>query len=295
MPQQGVHLFLQRRVGQQLAGLQVVADLTKDPRSALGASANHHKVNAGFVVHPLAGKGIDHIAVADDRDGNSLLDPADDVPIGAGSVHLLAGAAVDAHGGGSVFLHDLSKFHRIDRIGIPALAEFHGDGKIHRRGNSLDDSACQRRVLHQGAASAVSCHLGCGTAHIDVDDVRVKAQGQLGCLCHDFGVISENLDSGRAFLFGEGQQLLGLGALKGQPLGAGHLCHNVCTVKLFADFTEGAVANTCHRRKSGCFGNGDIAYFQAGLSFLVQVQSLQKTDGPQSDPPKQNHFIRFFG
>ena len=94
-------------------------------------------------------------------------------------------------------LQHLAEFHRVYVPHVPALSSLdrHGDPtpSLHR----FHNASRFVRILHQCAAVSAVGHLGHGTAHIDVDDVRLFQLHDLGRrLLHAHHIAAEQLDGG---------------------------------------------------------------------------------------------------
>ena len=141
------------------------------------------------------------VPVGNDWDGEGFLHRADDVPVRLASVHLGLGAPMDGYGVCSGGLQHLAEFHSVYVPHVPALSSLdrHGDPtpSLHR----FHNASRFVRILHQCAAVSAVGHLGHGTAHIDVDDVRLFQLHDLGRrLLHAHHIAAEQLDGGGVFI-----------------------------------------------------------------------------------------------
>ena len=173
-------------------------------RVAQSAPPDHDQIHAGLFIHAYSGFCRIHVAVADDRDGNGFFHRLENLPVGAGSVHLLTGAAVDSHRRGAALLRHFGEFHRVDRLGVPASAEFGSHRNGHRPHHRLGDPPGKFRVFHQGAAAAVARHFRCGAAHIDINDIRLIGHRHFGGAGHSQRIVAKQLDAAGMFRWAEG-------------------------------------------------------------------------------------------
>ena len=77
------------------------------PRIALGGSSDHHRIASGVPTSATASEPRRTVAVADDGNGDGLLDASYDIPVGGAAVELGGRAAVHRHRGGSRVLRTL--------------------------------------------------------------------------------------------------------------------------------------------------------------------------------------------
>src|SRR5438093_1258925 len=90
----GFNPFLQRRRGQKVPGLQIVAHFAQNPGISDGRAADHYCVTAGVPQHSLRIEGIPDVAIADHRDLDSFFDVGDPAPIRAALESLRGSAAM---------------------------------------------------------------------------------------------------------------------------------------------------------------------------------------------------------
>ena len=131
---------------------------------------------------------------------------------------------------------------------VPSFSELDGDGGITSNLlNCFDDSCGKVRRFHQCTPSPLANHLRYRTAHIDINDIRFKAQGGNCPLCHIFRVITEQLRRHRPLLITRPQKFFGLAVRIGQCLGRRKLSDNIGRSELLANFTIGTIGNRSHR------------------------------------------------
>ena len=82
MAEDDLALRRERRVRNPPPGLEPLDNLTDEPRPAVAAAADHQSVGAGFLQCPVGIVERRYVAIDNDRDGYSLLDPADEAPVG---------------------------------------------------------------------------------------------------------------------------------------------------------------------------------------------------------------------
>ena len=77
-------LLGERRIGQALAGAQVMDRLVEEPRPAIGAAADHDAVGARLLQRPVDVVERLDVAIGDHRQPGCRLDLADEAPVGIG-------------------------------------------------------------------------------------------------------------------------------------------------------------------------------------------------------------------
>ena len=117
----------------------------ENPGISQAAPADHHKVRAGMREDARHVLGRKDVPIGRNRDGDRLLDRADNIPVGCAAILLAARAAVDGYHIGSGLLAQAGKLHAVDALRVPAHAELdrdrHGHGLLDRR----DDARGQVR------------------------------------------------------------------------------------------------------------------------------------------------------
>ena len=97
----------------------------ENPGISQCSPAHHNSVTPGFLHHVQSVLITEYIAIADNRDGDSLFNPVYHLAVSQPAKHLLPGSGVDGHGlcPGS-FCHG-GKFRRCDGLICPAAAKFY--------------------------------------------------------------------------------------------------------------------------------------------------------------------------
>ena len=168
----------------------------EDPRVGQRGAPDHDGVAAGPLQHRDRVPGLPHVAVADDRDGEALLEPADLAPVRRTAEHLPGRAGVQRDGGHAEVLADPPELEEVDRLRPPAEAEpeLHGERDVEDPAAGLDDARCAAEVAHEGRARATLQHLVRRAAHVDVADVGPQLVDQRRALGHPPGVAAVDLD-----------------------------------------------------------------------------------------------------
>ena len=243
----------------------------KDLGVSLSAPGHHDEIGAPLQSSLGIFRG-EHIPTGDHRDAQSLFHPQNGIQIAFSRIHLLAGAAVDAHGIHAAGLGHTAEFHTGVLVCFIALAEFHCQRHLHRLAHGPDQFFRLRNVAHQGAALSVAGDLGHGAAHVDVHKIRPRnLQGQLGRLGADFRLRAEDLHAAGVFFRGDEQQLTAFFVLIKQGLGADHLGIASRRALLAADGAEGRVGDPGHGAQQQRVFKRDISYgWHAKLSFVCK-------------------------
>src|SRR5436190_22836723 len=101
--------------------------LAQEPRTAIGATADHDSIGAGLIERlPRILERYD-IAVDDDGNANRFLYPAHERPICPAIIKLAAGAAMHSDHADTAGLGDACEHRRVPVLVIPAGAHFQTD------------------------------------------------------------------------------------------------------------------------------------------------------------------------
>ena len=185
--------LINRRLWQMLSRLNKMQAIRKYPRVSLSSAGNHHRVAAGLPHHPDRILSRIHIPVSNDRYTDRLFDSADNVPIRASRIILLAGPSVDRDRGRPGILKHLGGFHGVDFILIKTGSDLDCDRSRRDSTNSPDDRSCPLKIAHEGRALIVVHDLRHRTAHVDVQNIERFIDQLLGGDRHGLGVGSEQL------------------------------------------------------------------------------------------------------
>ena len=192
LPRQGRRLFGD-------AGCKLAADLPRQPRLALRATSDHHRVRPRTIeCVPRIGKRGD-VAIDHQRNIDRLANGANRVPVGLALVELAAGAAMHRNQPDAGGFGPPRQFRRIDRAVIPTETHLQRHGYADRADGRLDQRQRVVEIAHQGRAGLPPGHMAGGTTHVDVDDVRPRRFGDTGPLRHPAGLAARQLhDMGAA-------------------------------------------------------------------------------------------------
>ena len=192
-------LLGERRIGQALAGAQVVHGLIQEPRPTISAAADHDAVGPRLLERIVdVVQGLD-IAVGDHRQSGRRLDLADEAPVGMAVVEVAAGAAVHSQHLDARLLGDARQVWGVAVGRIPAGAHLQGHRELHRLDGRLEDLRGMNLVAHQRRAGMAIHDLLHGAAEVDVDDGRPAVLVQPGRIGHDLGLAAGELDRHREF------------------------------------------------------------------------------------------------
>ncbi|CDN41094.1 hypothetical protein BN871_AB_00920 [Paenibacillus sp. P22] len=265
-----LHLLHGVRLRQQLVMREVMDRAVEHPRVAERRASDHDAVAAGFGDHALGVlRGVD-VAVADDRNAHRFLGLPNVAPVGMARIQLLPGASMHADGFASGAFDGAGVFDHEDMVAVPA--DPHLDR--YRLVDGVDDRADHLVDLvgiEQPAGAGIAFgHLRHRTAHVDVDDVRIRL------LVDDFrsldkgsAVSAENLQAERLFALIHEQHFARALVAVDNRLVAHHLRANEPGAELFGDEPECRVADARHRSENDIILHFDISDFKHNRSFLL--------------------------
>ena len=187
------------------------------------------------------------VAVGRHRDGDGLLDRADDVPVGLAGVHLHAGAPVHRQGRRAGLLGHAGEGHGVDAAPVPALAELHRHRHADALAHRLDDARGALHIAHQGRAVPGLDDLAHGAAHVDIHDLRAgERQRQGRGLGHDLRLMAEDLHRGGMLPLRQVAESFGLFVPVAQGAGGDHLRGGQGGALLPAEGAEGEIRHPRH-------------------------------------------------
>ncbi|TXT16446.1 MAG: Uncharacterized protein FD132_2825 [bacterium] len=226
-----------------------MADLAKQPGSALGGATDHDGVGPGRFQHVLRLLRRGDVAVGDDRNAGCRLHRRDGFVLRLAGITTGAGATVDGQGLDAGFLGDVQDGQRVPVRSVPAGADLQGHRSTrHRLHHGLQDAAHQELVLQQGGAGHDVAHLLRRAAHVDVDDLGALARVIAGRLGHHGRIATGDLHRDRldfAFVVGPA---LGLGRAVQQRIRGHHFRHRHAGAHLLAQLPERPIGDARHGR-----------------------------------------------
>ena len=176
-----------------LSRLNKMQTIRKYPRVPLRSAGDHHRVAAGLPHHPDCILSRIHIPVSNDRYTDRLFDSADNIPIRASRIILLAGPSVNRDCGRPGILKHLGGFHGVDLILIKTGSDLDCDRSRRDRTDSPDNCSCPFKIAHEGGSFIVVHDFRHRTPHVDVQNVKGFFRQLCGSYCHGLGVGSEQL------------------------------------------------------------------------------------------------------
>jgi hypothetical protein len=171
-------LFVEGRIGQVSAGAEPVHDLPEQPGSAIAAATDHDPVRARLIQRGVRILRRADVAVDDHGDADRRLDRADEAPIGAALVHLVAGAAMDGDHSRPEILRDPREFGGVQAVVAPAHPHLQRDRDRYGFDNAGNDLRGEFQVAHQRGPGVAAGHLAHRAAHVDVDDRGAAILGE---------------------------------------------------------------------------------------------------------------------
>lgn len=243
--------FVEGRRRDCLAGAQGVLDFAEEERIPEGGAADHEAADGVGLAETEDIACPGDAAIADDGNGEGLGDGEDGIPIGLAAVALFLGTAMDGEGFDACFEQALGNLYGIDGCGIPADADFGGDGNAPA--DALDGSGGdilkELRLAQEGGTGAIVDDLGGGAAVVDIDKIRLEAIGDaVGGLGDFVGVAAEQLDSHGALGVGKIDGPVGIGLAAGieEFFGADEFGDHDIGPVFLAELAEGAVGEAGH-------------------------------------------------
>ena len=168
-------------------------DLTEQPRLAVSAAADHHAVGPRLIERGVGVVNRANVAVDDNGDTDRFLDSADERPVGAVAIHLVARATVDGDHLRAQILGNVRELGGVEAAMVPAHAHFHRDGDIDGFDCSGDQACGERQVTHQRRTCVAIDDFLHRAAHVDVDNCRAAICVELGGFGHFAGRASGKL------------------------------------------------------------------------------------------------------
>ena len=178
--------FVEGRLGQQFAGLEVLACVLENPRVVKRSAANGHTCAASGLQHVFGRLSGGDIAVAHHWQVGHGFDHAADAFELYGAVKTLrARAAVDENGGTTGIGQGAGELGRGDVVVIPAETHLGGNWDFECLDHAAHEGLRLGQLGHHCGAAAGFHHLAHGAAHVDVDGgnaERFKIQSRIAHL-----------------------------------------------------------------------------------------------------------------
>jgi hypothetical protein len=144
------------------------------PRPAIGAPPDHHRIGVRLLQRPPRAVGADDVAVHHHRQRSRRLHRRDGSPIGDALIELAAGAAMHRDRLDAAPFCAHGQFGCVLAGGVPAQPHL----QRHRPPGRPDRRRNQRlrlvQIAHQGRAGQGAGHLLGGATHVEVDDLRAR-------------------------------------------------------------------------------------------------------------------------
>src|SRR6516164_2288259 len=139
MAEHDIELRRERRIRHAPPSLQPFDHLADEPRSPVAAAANHQSDRTRFLECLVGIVESRYIAIRDDRNGDSFLDPADEAPVGRAGIKLTARTAVYGNHTDPAAFGDAGEPWRVAALVVPSGTHLQGDRKIHRLYRCVED------------------------------------------------------------------------------------------------------------------------------------------------------------
>lgn len=132
---------------------------------------------------------------------------------------------------------------------VPTQTGFEGNGYACRTDDGFQNGGNQRLVLHQRATGLDIADFFSGTAHVDVDKLRPKADVVTRGIRHLLRIASGNLHGNNAAFIGKIAAVQGFSSISERRVAGQHFAHRPTCAKISAKSAERFVGNARHRRK----------------------------------------------
>lgn len=158
-----------RGFGEQLAGSQVVRDLAENPRTALRATANHHRIGVRCIEYVLGLLRRGDVPIGEHGNMHRGFHRSDGVVFGFAFVSIGTRAAVHRQRRDAVVLGNAGNAGNAECVlvlAIPAGADFQSDRHVHCVHHRFYDARNQWLVLQQCRTGPHVAHLLRRAAHV---------------------------------------------------------------------------------------------------------------------------------
>lgn len=131
----------------------------------------------------------------------------------------------------------------------PAQTGFEGNGNTRRTDDGFQNGGNQRLVLHQRATGLDVAHFLGGTAHVDIDNLRPKADVVTRRIRHLLRIAAGNLHGNDTAFIGKIAAVQGFSSISERRVAGQHFAHRPTRAEIAAEAAEGFVGNARHRCK----------------------------------------------
>jgi hypothetical protein len=161
--------------GQPRVRVERVVSLTvlaKDPGPYQGPARRHHGGAACAGAQRLDVVPVEHVSVADDRDGHARRHVADGIPVGRRAVPRVPGAAVNRQRIRAAVGDGARLIQRVPPVVVPAKPDLRGDGNAADRPlHRLDEATLPARLTAQRGAESLVREMIDRAAAVEVDEL----------------------------------------------------------------------------------------------------------------------------
>ena len=224
-------------------------DLAEQPRLAIGTAPDHDAICARLLQRLRRIVDRTDVTIGDDRDRHRILYLADEGPVRATLVHLVARAPMDGDHLDPEIFGDPRQFWCVEIGMIPAHAHLDRHGDLDRLDRGFHQLGRQGHLTHQRGAGQLSDDLAHRAAEIDIDDRRAIVLLQLGSIGHALRIAADQLHRYRFFDGVPGSLLYALSRLANCGLAGDHLGDVETRAIAAHQLAERKVRYPGHRRK----------------------------------------------
>ena len=246
----------------------------KNPGISLSATANHKTVTAGLFLHGNDISGIQNITVSNHGNLYRIFYFCNNVPVCLSGIKLLSGSSMHSHSRRTGCLRNLCNLHRIYMGIIKSFSNLYRYRLFNGAHCFFHDFSHQFGIFHQRGTFTVIYHLWHGTAHIDIQNIKVSFFDSLGLLRNTIRIGTKQLQGHRTFRLIYFQQRFGISVIVLQRLCRNHLHTNQACSLFFAKHTKRQVCYTCHWSQNQIIFKGNIPYLQGSDTHIHLFISL---------------------
>jgi hypothetical protein len=256
-------------------------DRAEDPWRAVARAADHYAVGTGEIKYFARLLRRVDITVGEHWNPYSGLDIANGLVLGRAIIKIRSRAPMHGKCLNSTTLGDTRDSHTITVRVIPTCADLERYGHAHCVHNGLENSRHQRLILQQGGAAEFAANFFCGTAHVQIDDLRALIDIETGRFGQRRGIGTRELYHPwlRLSLMAHAQP--GLGRVPQADIGCQHLGRGQSRPQLAAQNPERPICHAGHRREHETARDLDAA--QAPGFRQVDAHRVDRSGGLAAD------------
>ena len=263
-----LYALYNRGLRQSLTGTEEVLALLEDPRTTVGRTTDHHRIDPIAIEHfGRLFAGID-VAVADNRDLDQrvVLHLADKRPVSLATIHLRTCATVDGECPNTHILQAEGDLLDVFRLFVPTKTGLDRHRFLDRFDNLARHLDHQRHIAHHPRSGTTPCDLLHGTTEVDVDHFGTCRLGHLCRLDHRFDAVAVDLDAHGTLAIVDIELTQRFGRLVHQSIRGDELRIDHISSEPLAHVAERGIGHILHRSEQ----NGAVAQIYVGNFHLLR-------------------------